>query len=121
LFAGCQPEPDEQVGLAGAGVTKQHDRFAGVHVVPGGEVSQDRGCDRGDGVDVEVRQPFQPGELRVVDAPSAAPLGAVVDFGGQHFGEVAQMGVAFPPSDLGQAGRFGANGGQVQLAGCGTD
>ena len=72
---------------------------------------------RGDGVDVEVREPFQPRELGVVDAPGAAAFGAVVDLGGEDFGEVAQVGVAFPVGDLGQAGRFGADGGQVQLAG----
>ena len=58
LFAGRQPQPYEQVGLAGAGVTEQHDWFAGIHVVPAGKVAQDGGCDAGDGVDVEVCQPF---------------------------------------------------------------
>lgn len=60
LFAGRQPQPDEQVGLAGPGVTEQHDWFAGVHVVTGGQMSEGRGGDAGDGVDVELRQSFQP-------------------------------------------------------------
>ncbi len=70
LFAGRQPQPDEEVGLACAGIAEQHDWFAGVHVVPGGEVAQRRSGDRGDGVNVEVRQAFQPRELGVVDAPT---------------------------------------------------
>ena len=106
------------MGLAGAGVAEQHDRFAGVHVVPGGQLAEQGGRDTGDGVDVEVRQAFEPRELGVVDAPGAASFGAVVDLGGQDFGEVAQVGVAFPVGDLGQADRFGAHRGQVQLA-CG--
>ena len=44
--------------LTSPGVTEQHDWFAGIHVVPAGEVAQDGGCDAGDGVDVEVCQPF---------------------------------------------------------------
>ena len=101
LLAGGQSQPDEQMRLAGPGVTEQHDRFAGVEIVPGGEVAEGGGCDAGYGVDVEVRQPFQSGELRVVDASGTAAFGAIVDFGGQHFGEVAQVGVAFPVGDLG--------------------
>ena len=31
------------------------------------------------------------------------------------------MGVAFPDGDLGEPGGFGADGGQVQLAGGGAD
>ena len=79
-------------------------------MAPGG------GCDAGDGVDVEVRQSFQP-RLGIVDPPGTAPFGAVVDLGGQDFGQVAQVGVAFPVVDLGQAGCFGAHGRQVQLTG----
>ena len=66
-------------------------------------------------------KPFQPRELGFVDASGAAAFGAVVDLGGEDFGEVAEVGVAFPVGDLGQAGRFGADGGQVQFAGGGAD
>ncbi len=121
LFADRQPQPDEQMGLAGAGATEQHDWLAGVQVVPGGKMAQGGGRDTGDGVDVELRQPFQPRELGVVDAPAAAPFGAVVAFGGQDFGEVTQVGVAFPVGYLGQAAPFGAHGGQMQLACRGAD
>ena len=89
--------------------------------MPGGELPQGGGRDRRDGVDVEVRQPFEARELGVVDAPGAASFGAVVDLGGQHFGEVTQVRLAFPVGDLGQRDGFGAHGGQVQLACCGTD
>ena len=76
-FAGRQPQPYERVGLAGAGVAEQHDRLAGVHVVPAGELSQDGGRDGGHGINVEVRQTFQSRELGAVDAPGPAPFGAV--------------------------------------------
>jgi hypothetical protein len=89
--------------------------------VPGGQVAQGRGSDAGDSVDVELRQPFQPWELRLVDAPGTTPFGAVVDLGGQHLGEVAQVGVAFPVGDLGETDSFGAHRRQVQLAGGGAD
>ena len=75
----------------------------------------------GDGVEVEVRESFEPGELGFVDAAGAAPFGAVVDLGGQHLGEEREVGLPFPEGDLGQAGGFGADGGQVQLAGRGAD
>ena len=100
------------MGLAGAGVTEQHDWFAGVHVVPAGQLPEDGGRDSGHGIDIEVRQAFQPRELGVVDAPGAAPFGAVVDLGGEDFGEVTQVGVAFPVGDLGEADRFGADVGR---------
>ena len=58
MFAGRQPEPYEQVGLAGAGVTEEHDWLAGIHVVPTGQLTEDGGRDAGHGVDVEVRQTF---------------------------------------------------------------
>ena len=58
LFAGGQPQPDEQMAFAGAGVTEQHDWFAGVHVVPTGQLSQGGGRDGGCSVNSEVRQAF---------------------------------------------------------------
>ena len=115
------PEPDEQVGLAGAGVAEQHDGFAGVDVGAGGEVARVAGADGGGGVDVEVGEPFEAGEVGFVDAAGAAAFGAVVDLGGEDFGEVAEVGLAFPLGDLGEPGGFGADGGQVQLAGGGAD
>ena len=69
------------------------------------------GCSGGDGVDVEVRQSFRAGEVGVVDASGAASGGAVVDLGGQDFGEVAEVGVAVADGDLREAGGFGADGG----------
>ena len=92
------------------------DRFAGVHVVPGGELAEGSGLDGRDGVDVEVGESFQARELGVVDASGAASFGAVIDLGSQDFGEVAQVGLPFPCRDLGQPRGFGADGRQVQLA-----
>jgi len=89
--------------------------------VPGGEVAQGGGGDGGNGVDVEFGEAFESGEFGVVDAAGAASFAAVVDFGGQDFGEVAEVGLAFPVGDVGQAGGFGAHGGQVQFSGRGAD
>ena len=44
--------------LTSLGVTEEHDRFAGVHVVPAGKLTEDGWRDTGNGVDVEVRQSF---------------------------------------------------------------
>ncbi len=117
MFAGGEPESDEQVGLAGAGVLEQHDGFAGVHVVPGGELAEGGGGDRGDGVDVELREPLEPGELGVGDAAGPAAFGAVVDLGGEDLSEVTEVGLPLPQRDVGQPGSFGADRGQVQLPG----
>jgi hypothetical protein len=40
--------------------------------------------------------------LGVVDTAGQSASGAVVDFGGQHFGQVAQVGLPFPVGDIGQ-------------------
>ena len=80
-------------------------------------MAQEGGRDAGDGVEVEVGEAFQAGELGFVDAAGAASFGAVVDLGGEDLGQEPQVGLAFPLGDLGQAGRFGAHGGQVQFAG----
>ena len=79
------------------------------------------GGDRGDGAQVEVGESFQARELGFGHAPDPAPLEPVIDLGGEDFGEVAQVGAAFPDGDLGQPDGLGADGGQVQLAGCGVD
>ena len=57
------------------------------------------------------------GKLRVGDPAGPAPSGAVVDFGGEDLGEIAEVGAAFAHRDVGEAGGLGADGGQVQLAG----
>ena len=79
------------------------------------------GCDGGDGVEVEVGEPFEARELGFGDAAGPAPFAAVVDLGGEDLGEERQVGLAFAGGDLGQPGGFGADGGQVQLAGGGAD
>ena len=120
LLAGGQPEADEQVGFAGAGVAEQHGRLAGVDPGTGGEGSELR-CDAGDHAGAEVSQPLDAGEAGFGDAAGAAAAGPVVDFGGQDLGEVAQVGVAFADGGLGEPGGVGADGGQFQLAGGGAD
>jgi hypothetical protein len=57
LFVGGQAEPDERVGLAGAGVPEQDRWFAGVEMGAGGERGQPGGLDGWGGVEVERAQP----------------------------------------------------------------
>jgi hypothetical protein len=64
-----------------------------------------------DGVDVEVREAFDPGELGFVDPSDPAPFAAVIDLSGQDLGEEPQVGMTFPHCDLGQPGRLGPDGG----------
>jgi hypothetical protein len=45
----------------------------------------------------------------------------LADFGGEHFGEEAEVGLPFAHRDLGQPGGFVADGGQAQFAGRGAD
>jgi hypothetical protein len=80
------------VGLACSGVAEQRDRFAGVHVVPAGELAGSRGLDRRDGVDGEVSEPLQTRQLGVLDASGASSFGA---------GVVAHVGRAAVGSSLG--------------------
>ena len=49
-----------------------------------------------------IGQPLEPRKLGVVDTAGQSASGAVVDFGGQHFGQVAQVGLPFPVGDIGQ-------------------
>jgi hypothetical protein len=90
---------------------EQHDRLAGGHVGAGGEVGQGGRGDAVHGVHVELGQPLEARELGLADAAGAAALAAVVDLGGEDFGEVAEVGLAFPHRDLGQPVRFGPDGG----------
>jgi hypothetical protein len=121
LLAGGQTERDEQMGLAGAGIPKQHNGFAGIHVGAGGQRDELCAADSGDGVDVELGQPLDPWELRRGDAAGAAAFGAFVDLGGQHLSQEDGVGLAFADGDLGKPCRFGADGGEMQVAGCGGD
>jgi hypothetical protein len=61
----------------------------------------------------ELGQALEAGELRFGDAPGPAPVTAFVEFGGEYFGEEAQVGLPFPDCDLGESGGFVADGGQV--------
>src|SRR3954464_6970490 len=117
LLAGSKTKTDQQMGLAGAAVAEQYDRFAGVHVVSGGELAEGGGLDSRDGVDVEVGEAFEPWELGVVDAPGAAAFAAVVDLGGElaegggldsRDGVDVEVGEAFEPWELGVVDAPGA-------------
>lgn len=107
--------------FAGPGVAEQHDRFAGIHVTPTCQLSEESEGDAGDGINIEVRQSFPSRKLGVVDTSGAASAGAFVDLGGEDFGEITQVCLAFPSGDLGEADLFGAHGGQMQFACRGTE
>ncbi|VBA47311.1 hypothetical protein LAUMK13_05789 [Mycobacterium innocens] len=111
LFAGGQAQSEEQVGLAGPGVAEQHQGLPGVDPGAAGQSGQLGGGDRWRCVGVELGESFEARELRFADAPGAAPVAAVVDFGGEDFGQETQMGLAFPHGDLGESGGFVADGG----------
>jgi hypothetical protein len=115
LLASGQPEADQQMRLAGAGVTEQDDRLTGVDPRSSGQRGEG-GRDAGDGVGVEVGQPLEAGELRFGDAAGLAAAGAVVGLGGQDLGEVAQVRLPFPDRDLGEPGSISADGRQFGLA-----
>jgi hypothetical protein len=104
------------VALAGAAVAQQHDRGAGVDERAGGQGGdggrRDPGCHRG----VEILQPLHPGEVGLQQPSGLAALGAFVDLGSQHLGQEATVGEAFAGGVVGDAGRFGGDGGQVELA-----
>ena len=122
LFAGGDAEADEQVGLAGAGVAEQHDGFAGVEVGAGGEVARVAGLMVGDGVDVEVGEPFEAGEAGFVDAAGAAAFGCGRRPRRRGLRRGSRGRSAVPATAI-SASRSAsvADGGQVQLAGGGAD
>ena len=64
---------------------------------------------------VELGEVLEPGEAGFDDPAVPASGVAVVDFGGEHFGEVAAVGESLFGGLVGEAAGFGADGGQVQL------
>ena len=86
------PERDEQVGLAGAGVPDQTQRFAVADPVPGREGVHEGGVDVGVGVVVEVLEVLLPREVGDLDAAGGGATVAVVDLGEQEFGEEPGVG-----------------------------
>ena len=121
LFAGRQAQAGQQVGLAGAAVAEEHDRLAFVHVGARRQAGQLPGAREGAASALKSASRLMRGKARVGDAAGAAPGGAVIQFGGQDLGEVAQVGGVVPDGDLGQPGGLVADGGQAQLAGRGAD
>jgi hypothetical protein len=94
---------------------------SGVDPAAGGEGGDLGGADGGDGVGVEVGEPLEAGEPGFGDPAGAATAVPVVELGGENLGEVAEVGVPFPGGDVGEAGGFGSDGGQAELAGGGPD
>ena len=107
--------------FSGAAITHEYDGLAGLEVGAGGQGGQLSGLNGGHDVNVEFRKSFHPKEFGFSDAAGAAPLGAVVDFGGQQLGQKHQIGLTLPDRDHGQPTSFGADRGQPQLAGSRTD
>ena len=121
MFAGGDAEPDEQMGLAGAGVTDQHDGVAGVEVGAGGQRGDGRRVDRRGDVDVEVGEAFDAREAGFVDPSGAASFGAVVDLDGEGVGEESEVGGLGSLRLGGEPAGVLTDAGQVQLAGGGLD
>ena len=112
MFAGGEAEPDEEVGLAGAGVAEQNDRIAGADVAASGEGGDHSRFDGGGGVKVEVSEPFDAWELGVVDAAGSAAFGAGVDFGFEDLGEEPEVGQLGSLGVGGEPGCVGAHDGR---------
>jgi len=99
------------VALAGAGVAEHHDGFPCLEIGAGGQVGEGGWGDRWDGGQVEVGEALEAGELGFGHAADPASLEPVVDLGGEDFGEVSQVGAAFPDRDLREPDGLGADGG----------
>jgi hypothetical protein len=65
---------------------------------------------------VEVFQPLGTRESRLEQPPGAAPVGALVDLGGQYLGQEGAVGEPFAGGVVGDPGGLGGDGRQVQLA-----
>jgi hypothetical protein len=89
------------VGLAGAAVTEQHERLAGLDPGAASQRGQLGGRDAGHGIEVELAQPLEPREACFGDPAGAAALATFVDLSGEHLGEEPEVGVPFPHRDLG--------------------
>jgi hypothetical protein len=110
-------DADEQVGLAGAGVTDQDQRLPGLHPGRVAQLGDLLGGDVRVGGVVEVLDPLGPGEARVADQPQLAALVAVRDLPAEDAGEEFLTG---GPLAQRVGDRFliaVADGGQVQDAG----
>jgi hypothetical protein len=109
------------VGLAGAGVADEAQRFAFFDPLAGGQGVDERGCDGGVGGEVEVVEPFLPGEAGGFQAAFGAAAVAVLALGHEQFGEVAAVGHLLAGGGVGGSAGLGAHGGQVQDAAGGLD
>src|SRR6516162_6785661 len=83
VLGGGGAQPDQQVGLAGAGVADQAARLPGGHPGRPGQGADQRRGDVGVGRVVEVFEPLGAGEAGLADQPGLAPGLAVVAFDGQ--------------------------------------
>ena len=95
-LAGGHAEPDQQVTLAGAAVAEEDDRLA--RRDPGARL------ERGQGGRVDRRRPARSnsderlGRGKRLGDPPLPPAGlAIVELGGEHFGEIDSVGRGRPP------------------------
>ena len=95
-FGGGGAEPDQQVALAGAGVSNQAERLAGADPGAGGQGVDGGRVDVGVGVEVEVVEPFVSGKAGGLDPAGGAAPGPVVALGEQQLGEEAPVGRVVP-------------------------
>src|ERR1035437_6601701 len=73
LLAGCQPEPQRDVGLAGAAVAERDDILAAGDVLRAGQLQHQGLVERGDGGEVEAVEALDRWELRLLDPALDGP------------------------------------------------
>jgi len=95
LLRGRGPEPDEQVGLAGAGIPDEAERLARGDPGPAGEGVDVGGVDVGVCVEVEVLEPLLWREPRGLDPAGGAPPVAFVALTEQQLGQEPAIGQLF--------------------------
>jgi hypothetical protein len=109
------------VRLAGAAVADETHRVPGLDPGTGGELVDDRGADRGVGVEGEVLDPLVPGESGGLNAASGTAAVPFVAFGHHQLGEEAEVGQLLALGCGGDLGEPLADGGQPQDAGARID
>ena len=114
-LGGGGAQGDQQVGLAGPGVTDQAERLACFHPAAAGELVDGGGGNVGVGGEVELVDAFVAGEPGGVHPPGRPAGVTVVALGHHQFGEKSQVGQLFPfggGGDLTEAGTDGRQAGR---------
>ncbi len=101
---GLGAQGDEQVRLAGTGVSHQAQRQALLYPLAGGQGVDGGGVQTGVGGEVEGPQRFLPGEPGALDPAFGAAAGPVVALGHQQLGQERAVGHLLMGRGVGDAG-----------------